>query len=81
MELHGLSDVLQGRPRVRDALGGFVAESAAFFSSSVFRRGFRELVASATKGGAWSQAALATTTKGDEETSAKVTVLSRSRTA
>ena len=38
-----LPDVLHGRPRKRDVIGGVVAESAAFFSSSAFRRGLRAL--------------------------------------
>ena len=36
MKLRELRDVLHGRPRGRDALGGVVAESAAFFSYSDF---------------------------------------------
>ena len=46
MKLRGLRYVLRCRLRGGDGLGGIVAESAAFLSSSVFRRGFRELVSS-----------------------------------
>ena len=44
MKLRELPDVLHGRPCKRDALGGVEAESAEFFSSSDFRRGYRALV-------------------------------------
>ena len=44
MKLREHPDVLHGRPRERGALGGVVAESAAFFSSRAFRRRLRALV-------------------------------------
>ena len=44
MKLRGLRYVLRCRPRERDALGGFVIGPSAFFSSSAFPLGFRELV-------------------------------------
>ena len=41
MKLRELPDVLHGRPRQCDELGGVVVESAAFFSSSAFQWGLR----------------------------------------
>ena len=44
MELCRLPGVLHGRPRQHGALGGVVAESATYFSSSAFRRRLRALI-------------------------------------
>ena len=46
MKLREHPDLVRCRPRERDAPGGIVAESAAFFSFTAFRRGLRLLVSS-----------------------------------